>query len=87
MYMGELKLYQDIKNAPDDDSRFQIIAHAIEEAKKPDISHLVTADYLDKRLAEQEVRILKAINEQTWKFVGSIALLGVIFKIAEMVWK
>lgn len=84
MYMGELQLYKELKDA-DEDKRLQLLAHAIEEAKKgPDLSQLATKQDLATNILGLEVRLMKAMNDQTWKFIGGVALLGVIFKLAEM---
>lgn len=87
--MGELKLYQDLKNAPTEDQRLLIIAQEIEEAKnrKPDLSEIATKmDILTLRsdMKDLEIRVLKAINDQTKFYLAGLAFLGLIFKLAEM---
>lgn len=85
MEMGELQFYRELK-AADEDRRLQLIAHAIEENKRPnpDLSNLVTKHDLEVGLKDLEIRLLKAINDQTMKFLGGLAILGFAFKLADM---
>jgi hypothetical protein len=82
---GELEFYRKLKEA-DEDQRLQLIAHAIEEASKknPDLSELATKSDLKNDLKDLEIKLLKAINDQTKLFLAGIALLGLVFKLAEM---
>ena len=63
MLMGELKLYKDLKSAPTEDERFQILAHAIEEAKRyPDLSEFATKRDLELAIAQLELRLIQKYN-------------------------
>lgn len=45
-----------------------------------DSEHLATKG----DLKELEIRILNEIHSQTWKFLSGMALLGIIFKLADL---
>lgn len=52
---------------------------------KTDLKESVST--LRSEMKDMEIRLLGAINAQTWKFIGSIGLIAVLFKLAEMIIK
>jgi hypothetical protein len=54
-----------------------------EAATKGDIKDLKSEIKID--MGNLEVRILKEMRDQTWKFIGGLALVGVVFKLADLV--
>ena len=83
--MSELRLYQELKNAPTEDEKLQLIARAIEEARhQPSLAELPTRLELRAELSGLKSEILKGMNDQTLKMVGLIALIPVIFKLLDM---
>ena len=38
-------------------------------------------------IKDLEIRLTREMNAQTWKFLGGLALIAVVFKIAEMIFQ
>ena len=91
--MSGLKLYKQLTDVGESKEKAEVLANAFEELEKryPEVTDLATKASvkeselrLQKEIKEVEVRILTVINRQTWSMLGGIALLGVVFKLADM---
>lgn len=73
--MNQVQIYTLLNSHGFNESDAKLFVSALKENE----DHATKAD-----LKDLEIRLLQAINNQTWKFLGGLALLGFAFKVADM---
>lgn len=97
--MTGITIYQKLKAAQSEDEKLLIISEAIEKEKSSDIEEIRDhflllgseirneCSQLKKEVHDFQSHILKELNLQTWRYIGGLAAISILFKIAEMVIK
>ncbi len=80
--MNQVQIYTLLNSHGFNESDAKLFVSALKENE----DHATKADLKDIKadLKDLEIRLLEAINSQTWKFLGGLALLGFAFKVADM---
>jgi hypothetical protein len=54
----------------------------LKQAIKEDIRD--AKESLTKEISNLEIRLLRELNSQTWKFLGGLAVIGIVLKMGEL---